>query len=84
MRDDERDKDEISSEELHGGCGMSGAAQRMRECIQRRVAVFIVASRCLFGTLPLSVTTESTRKKKREADCVERAQVEMNKNKEKE
>ena len=55
VRDGERNKDEISSEELHGGCGMSGAAQRMRECIQRRVAVFIVASRRLFLTRPLNL-----------------------------
>lgn len=79
MRDGERDKDETGGEELHGGCGMSSAAQRIRECIQRRVAVFIVASRRLFLTRSLSLQD-----KKRKADCVGRAQVEMNKNKEKE
>ena len=55
VRDGERDKDEIGGEELHGGCDMSGAAQRMRECIQRMVAVFIVASRRLFLTWSLNL-----------------------------
>lgn len=63
--DGERNKDEIGGEELHGGCGMSGAAQRMRECIQWSFAGFIVASRRLFLTLSLTITTDSTREKDR-------------------